>query len=265
LHPLLRVDLEEQVSEAVVTSLREGRADLGVFVEGPDIAGLSARVFRHDQLVLVLPRGHRLAGARTPLPFSEALDEDWIGLNPGAAMLQKQQQAALAAGKPLRLRMQVRSFDAVCHLVASGLGIAMLPAAAALPIPCAPSNSPRDRWPMSGRGAGCWSPRWRGETTPAWQSLVNFMVEPSQTAKRAGTGPADRRPVCGKTLADFGADVVKIEPPGAATRCATGACSRTAPRCGGRCSRATSARWRWTCARPEGQDIVRQLAPRPMC
>jgi DNA-binding transcriptional LysR family regulator len=57
LHPLLRVDLEEQVSEAVVNSLREGRADLGVFVEGPDIAGLSARVFRHDQLVLVLPRG----------------------------------------------------------------------------------------------------------------------------------------------------------------------------------------------------------------
>jgi DNA-binding transcriptional LysR family regulator len=49
-------------------------------------------------------------------------------------MLQKQQQAALAAGKPLRLRMQVRSFDAVCHLVASGLGIAVLPAAAALPI-----------------------------------------------------------------------------------------------------------------------------------
>ena len=30
--------------------------------------------------------------------------------------------------------MQVRSFDAVCHLVASGLGIAILPKAAALPI-----------------------------------------------------------------------------------------------------------------------------------
>ena len=64
----------------------------------------------------------------------EALDEDWISLNTGAAMLQKQQQAALAANRPLRLRMQVRSFDAVCHLVASGLGLAVLPKAAALPI-----------------------------------------------------------------------------------------------------------------------------------
>ena len=182
MHPLLRVDLEEQVSEAVVTSLREGRADIGVFVEGPDIAGLSARVFRNDQLVLVLPRGHRLAGARTPLPFSEALDEDWIGLNPGAAMLQKQQQAALAAGKPLRLRMQVRSFDAVCHLVASGLGIAVLPAAAALPIVRAVKLTSRplaDEWARRRLLVATVT----GRDDAGVASLVNFMVEPSPTAK----------------------------------------------------------------------------------
>jgi DNA-binding transcriptional LysR family regulator len=52
----------------------------------------------------------------------DTLDEEWISLTAGAAMLQKQQEAALAANRPLRLRMQVRSFDAVCHMVASGLG-----------------------------------------------------------------------------------------------------------------------------------------------
>lgn len=147
--PQVRVDLEEQVSDAVVTSLREGRADIGVFVEGPDVSGLAPQVFRHDELVLVLPRGHALAKGRTALPFLETLDEDWISLNTGAAMLQKQQQAALAAGKPLRLRMQVHSFDAVCHLVASGLGIAMLPKAAAQPIMRAMGLSSRplaDAW-----------------------------------------------------------------------------------------------------------------------
>jgi DNA-binding transcriptional LysR family regulator len=92
-----------------------------VFVEGPDTTGLSPRPFRRDELVMVLPRKHRLAG-RKPLAFADALDEDWISLNTGAAMLQQLQQAALAANRPLRLRMQVRSFDAVCHLVASGLG-----------------------------------------------------------------------------------------------------------------------------------------------
>ena len=182
LHPQLRVDLEEQVSEAVVAILREGRADLGVFVEGPDVTGLVTQVFRHDELVLVLPRDHALAAGTTPLPFAEALDEDWISLNAGAAMLQKQQQTALAAGKPLRLRMQVRSFDAVCHLVASGLGIAVLPAAAALPIVRAMKLASR---PL----ADDWARRRLMVATPAGledagvASLVSFMVEPSPTTK----------------------------------------------------------------------------------
>ncbi|NCW40463.1 MAG: hypothetical protein EBV79_09605, partial [Betaproteobacteria bacterium] len=37
-------------------------------------------------------------------------------------------------GMPLRVRMQVRSFDAVCHLVAAGLGISVLPRAAVEPL-----------------------------------------------------------------------------------------------------------------------------------
>ncbi len=131
--PEVRVDLEEQVSEAVVTTLREGRADVAVFVEGPDVRDLDARDFRSDELVLVLPAGHRLAGV-TPLPFVDTLDEPWISLNAGAALLQAQQRAALAAGRPFKLRMQVRSFDAVSHMVASGLGIAALPREAAQPM-----------------------------------------------------------------------------------------------------------------------------------
>lgn len=137
LHPQVRVDLEEQVSDTVVRTLREGRADLAVFVEGPDTSGLSTRHFRDDELILVLPARHAVAmgtPARQAVAFTSLLDEPWISLAAGAAMLQQQQQAALAVNKPLRLRMQVRSFDAVCHMVASGLGLAVLPKAASLPI-----------------------------------------------------------------------------------------------------------------------------------
>src|SRR5438132_64055 len=80
---------------------REGRADLGVFVEGVETQGLDTEVFRHDELVLVLPARHRLVG-RGALPFAAALDEDWISLSDGAALLQKQHEAAHAAGKPLK-------------------------------------------------------------------------------------------------------------------------------------------------------------------
>ena len=180
--PQVHVDLDEQVSEAVVAALREGRADLGIFVEGPDTAGLDLHVFRHDELVLVLPAGHRLAGVKTPLAFIDTLDEEWISLTAGAAMLQKQQQTALAANRALKLRMQVRSFDAVCHMVASGLGIAMLPKTAALPIMRAMKLSWRplaDTWAQRRLLVA----RPQGQTDAGISALIAFLVLPSQNAK----------------------------------------------------------------------------------
>jgi DNA-binding transcriptional LysR family regulator len=177
----VRVELEEQVSNGVIAALREGRADVGVFVDDGEPEGLDCRLFRRDELVLVLPAGHRLIG-RTPIAFTEALDEDWITLSDGAALLAKQHQAAHGAGRPLRVRMQVRSFDAVCHLVASGLGIAMLPKAAALPI----AGAMKLRWrPLS----DAWASRRllvatrSGGADAAALDLVKFLAEPSPDAK----------------------------------------------------------------------------------
>lgn len=182
LHPQVHIDLEEQVSEAVAATLREGRADVAVFVEGPDTTGLDTRLFREDELVLILPAGHALAGSKKPLAFVDALDEEWISLTAGAAMLQKQQQAALAANRPLKLRMQVRSFDAVCHMVASGLGVAILPKAATLPM----VKSMKLSWrPL----ADAWASRRLLTATMAGQpdagvaSLVDFLAPISQNAK----------------------------------------------------------------------------------
>lgn len=132
-HPQVQIDLEEHVSEHVVIALRERRSDIGVFVSGIDTEGLETQQFRTDELVLIMPQGHALTG-KGPIEFAQTLDEQWISLNPGAAMLQQQLSAARAQGKKLKLRMQVNSFDAVSHMVSSGLGIALLPKATALPM-----------------------------------------------------------------------------------------------------------------------------------
>jgi len=181
--PEVQVELEEQVSEQVVSSVREGRADLGVFVQGPDVRGLTVHNFRSDELVLILPAGHALAG-HEPLPFAATLDEPWISLNAGAAMLQAQQQAAMAAGRTLRLRMQVSSFDAVGHMVASGMGIASLPKAAALPLARAMKLSWRplsDDWARRQLQVCC-----RPDADPAVQAFSQFLQSTSQNAKSGG-------------------------------------------------------------------------------
>ncbi|PIT78190.1 LysR family transcriptional regulator [Limnohabitans sp. G3-2] len=180
LHPEVHIDLEEQVSEHVVQALREGRADMGVFVEGPDTEGLDVKDFRQDELVLILPRHHPLVG-KSPLAFADALDESWVSLNPGAALLQQQQSAAMAAGRTLKLRMQVRSFDAVGHMVASGLGIALLPKAAALPIVRAMQLSWRplkDEWAQRRLKVGI-----RKEADSLVVNFRDFLHLPSQNAK----------------------------------------------------------------------------------
>ncbi len=180
LRPEVQVELEEQVSQQVVATVREGRADLGVFVAGPDTRGLEVRDFRQDELVLILPAGHRLVG-RNRLAFADTLDEHWISLNAGAAMLQAQQQAAMAAGRPLKLRMQVRSFDAVGHMVAAGLGIAALPKGAALPI----VRAMKLRWrPLS----DAWARRQmqvviRPDADATVMALRDFLLPTSQSAK----------------------------------------------------------------------------------
>jgi DNA-binding transcriptional LysR family regulator len=179
-HPEIHVALDEQVSDLVVGSLREGRFDLGAYVEGPFDEDLDTRDFRKDVLVLILPQGHKLIG-KAPIQFADTLDENWISLNAGAALLMRQQQTALEAGRPFKLRMQVRSFDAVAHMVASGLGIAVLPKAAALPIIKAMKLSWR---PLSDD----WAQRqlkiaMRRDGDSAVRAFRDFLCEPSRNAK----------------------------------------------------------------------------------
>ncbi len=180
----VKVDLFERDSHAVVTSLREGRCDLGVFVGGPNVDGLTVGPFRSDVLVLVLPKDHPLARERKPLSFSDTLHEDYVGLASGAAVSQSQQNAAIAAGKVFKLRMQVQSFDAVCHLVASKLGIAVLPMQAIGPLARSMSLTTRklsDSWARRQLYVGCHPNR----VTRSTKELMEFMTLPSSSQRRS--------------------------------------------------------------------------------
>src|SRR3546814_19155170 len=67
--------------------------------------------YREDRLVLVTPREHVLAG-RAEIALREAAGFDFIGLQQDASLHTLLQQSAQQMGPPLRLRIQVRSFEA---------------------------------------------------------------------------------------------------------------------------------------------------------
>ncbi|MBI3709058.1 MAG: LysR family transcriptional regulator [Proteobacteria bacterium] len=129
-HPNIDIDLEERLSYEIVQAVAEGLAEIGIVADAVDLAGLETFTFRLDRLVLVVPRGHRLA-ARRRLAFREVVDYEFVGLSPGSALQEYLGQHAAHAGHPLRLRVRLRGFEAVCRMVERGVGLGVVPETAA--------------------------------------------------------------------------------------------------------------------------------------
>lgn len=127
--PDVKVELQERRSPQIVEAVREGSADIGIVMEDAETAGLATYEYRRHRLVAIVPDAHPVR--QTRLAFADLLDHDFVGLDEAAAMTKLIVWAAGEAGKPLRLRMQVQSFEAVCELVQVGMGIGLLPEAAA--------------------------------------------------------------------------------------------------------------------------------------
>lgn len=133
LQPGIRIALNEADSHEVVLAVLDGRADLGIFADRTPQLGLQTLPYRGDRLVLVVPPEHPLARRRR-VDFEEATEYDFVSLSGATSLAQRLALESGQLGKPLRIRIQVRSFDAMCQMVAAGLGVAVLPDAAVQPL-----------------------------------------------------------------------------------------------------------------------------------
>lgn len=131
-YPKVQVHLEERTSAAVVRAVAENAAELGFITTGPYGHDLELRPYHTDRLVLIVPRQHPLARRRA-VAFRETLSFDHVGLHADTAISLLLARAATEAQRPLQLRIQVTSFDALCRMVSAGLGIGVLPRAVAEP------------------------------------------------------------------------------------------------------------------------------------
>lgn len=126
IHPEIQVEIEEQLSGDIVKALMDGIADIGVFAEGPTTSGLDTRMIGSDQLVIACSKTHPIKKLKS-ITFNQCLDYDFVGLNRGSSLLELTSRNAEKLGKQMRLRIQVRSYDAMCQMIAVNLGIGVLP------------------------------------------------------------------------------------------------------------------------------------------
>lgn len=129
-NPSIDLDLEDRESPAIATAIAVGDADIGIATEASLVPGLESHPFRPDRLVLAMASGHPLAGKRQ-VGFAELLDLDFVGLTRGTALDEHVTRHAARLGRALRLRVRANSLDAVCAMVAAGVGVGIVPEATA--------------------------------------------------------------------------------------------------------------------------------------
>jgi DNA-binding transcriptional LysR family regulator len=129
-HPTISVDLEERESVDIAEAIASGAADIGIASEAALPDGLETFPFRDDRLVLVVPRGDPLGGTRQ-IRLVDVVSRDFVGLPRESALQRHIAGHAARLGATMKVRARVSGFDAVCRMVESGVGVAIVPETAA--------------------------------------------------------------------------------------------------------------------------------------
>lgn len=128
--PEVDLQIEEKPSKQVLQAVLADEVDLGVLDGNISLAGITTLPFRHDRLVLFVPRDHALAD-RGHCLLREALGYPFVGMPRERALQTFVEEWATRLGRPLTMRVRTPGFFALAQLVAQGVGLAVLPEAVA--------------------------------------------------------------------------------------------------------------------------------------
>lgn len=124
--PQIEVDVEERVTPAIYRAVREGIADVGVASEFASHEGLQVFPYRRYALAAVLPASHRLSGV-SRLTYADLFADNLVELGRDSGLSHVFDDAARDARTSRTVRARVNSFETICTLVASGMGVGVAP------------------------------------------------------------------------------------------------------------------------------------------
>lgn len=128
-NPQVDIELKERPSIDIARNIALGFAEIGVLSDAVDTAGLVLHPFATDRLVVVMARGHALAGARQ-LRLADVAGQPFLALTGGALQDHLDAQAA-RVGQYVRPRVALHGFADICLMAGQGVGVAIVPETAA--------------------------------------------------------------------------------------------------------------------------------------
>ena len=125
--PRVELKLSESIPTQLVADIRAGKADVGIMYPSDSAVELETRTIFSEQLVAVLPEGHRLA-TRAEITIAELRDE-WFIISPHAAspfIYNTIVEHCRRSGFTPRIRLETNFQQTIVNLVAQGLGVALV-------------------------------------------------------------------------------------------------------------------------------------------
>jgi DNA-binding transcriptional LysR family regulator len=131
-HPGVVVRVREDRGEHVLQAVLDGQAALGLtYLPDEPVEGLEAHPLYMEDLVLVVPRDHPLAGATLRTGELGALP---LVVPPGGYCLRQGIDAVLEeAGSRQKVVAEITAIEGICSAVRAGMGVSVLPARYILP------------------------------------------------------------------------------------------------------------------------------------
>lgn len=125
-HNLIKINLEQRISPAVVKGIEDKVAEIGICEVHGESGNLKVWPYRSDRLVVIARDDHPLA-ALGQVPFADTLDFEYVGFHVDCPVYSRSRFAAARLGRELKAGIHLPGFDTVCRIVESGLGVALMP------------------------------------------------------------------------------------------------------------------------------------------
>jgi LysR family transcriptional activator of glutamate synthase operon len=125
--PDVELRVQDDVSLELAAALNRGELDLAFMTMAGESHALESHLVSREPLTCIVPPAHPLA-ERSSLRMSDVAGETFVVFRRGATIRRRVDEAAEAAGFSPRVLFETNSVGRMGSLVATGLGIAVLPA-----------------------------------------------------------------------------------------------------------------------------------------
>ncbi len=130
--PQMPLEIEETLTENLEAGLRSGRLDAVIIALPFEVPGIATQFLYEEPFQVVVPQGHKWAKRRSVAP-GELAAEHTILLNVGHCFRNQVLDACPELNRPDALVTRTNSLETVRNMVASGLGVSVLPRDALTP------------------------------------------------------------------------------------------------------------------------------------